>query len=349
MNCISPFLNYVGLGGPRDASFVGGGGGGGALGDATIWPTVTSWADLSLIPSPRDGDQALVFDPATLGGVMYAQFNQSNSTWEFFLGEFFIFDAMFLFPHPIQDNATAIFSGRSFAWTYLQGVDLTDQYRWLPNDVAAGSPFLRGYAIGDESSEAQLLTQGVEKYENGGTFTTSFLTDGQGPFIRMDGYSPTAIVSGGFFASGSNVTTTTKVYQRLMARTKGPASGNWNIPYFAHQVSPGRTIRWAANNGGTLVPVNNTLATVGSLGALTQGGGSFGVTYKVWEFIDEGQIGGCRVYVDGVFYGQFNRTAGSNRAFIADGGNSRYGLGSVLAGADLNIGMDFKDLIMMEF
>lgn len=345
MTCISPFL-YSRINGPRDASIVGGGGGG-PLGDATIWPTVSSWSDLSLISSPRDGDQALVFDPLTLGGVMYAQWNEGNNQWEFFLGEFFIFDAMFLFPHPIQDNAIAVFSGRSFNWTYLQGVDLTDQYRWLPNDVASGSPTLAGYAIGNETSEAQLLTQGVEKYQNNGTFTTSFLTDGQGPFIRMDAYSSSS--DGGFFASGSNVTSTTKVYQRVMARTKGPASGNWNIPYFAHQVTPGRTIRWAANNGGTLVPVNNTLATVGSLGALTQGGGSFGVTYKVWEFIDDGQIGGCRVYVDGIFYGQFNRTAGTNRAFIADGGNSRYGFGSVYAGADNQIGMDFKDLIMMEF
>jgi hypothetical protein len=337
----------IGLGyRPGVLSSAAGGGGGGPLGEATVWPSVSSWGDLASISSPRDGDQALVIDPATLSGVMLAQWNADQSQWEFSLGEFFIFDAMFAFPHPIQDNASAIFQGRSFLWTYLQGPDLTDQYRWLPNDVAQGSVFLRGYAIGDESSEAQLLTQGLVKFENSGTFATSFLTDGGGPFVRMDTYSNGA--SGGFYAAGSDVESTTRIYQRLVARAKSPVDGNWNLPFFAHQQSPtGRTVRWATKNATSLLPVSNTLSTLGATASLSNGGATFGVTFKTYEFIDEGQSAGCRVYIDGLFYGQYNRTGGTNKSFIADG--AHYGISTFRGAADNGIGMDFKDLIMMEF
>lgn len=330
MTCIN--VNYF----PRVGGF--------PIGDATIWPGVSSWGDLASISNPRDGDLAPFLD-TSVGAAGLALWD--GSQWALFLGQFFTFGAMFAFPHPIVDAAYGIFQDRVFSWSALMtGPDSTSQPRWLPIDIYYSGATLRGYAIGDEGTEAQLLTQGVEKYENNGTFVTSFLTDAGGPYVRMDTYSSGA--DGGFFASGSDVEGTTNVYQRVTARTKSPASGNWNLPFFAHQQSPnGRTVRWASQNNSTLLPVSNTLSTAGSTLSLTDSGIDFDATFSIYEFIDEGQFGGCRVFIDGVFYGQINRMGGSNKSFIANG--AHYGLGSYRGDADDGIGMDFKDLIMVEF
>ena len=81
------------------------GGGGGALGDATVWPTVSDWASLGTIAGPlRVGDRATIID--LLPGYGVAQYN--GSVWELVQAVFSTVADLSGFPEPIAAGATAI-------------------------------------------------------------------------------------------------------------------------------------------------------------------------------------------------------------------------------------------------
>jgi hypothetical protein len=321
-----------------------GGGGGTPLGEATIWnsfsqsPTAyADWAALATIVEPRENDEALVLDSNGSGVPAIARWSAIRSQWELWQGEFPTLDSILSFPQPIRPGATTLFGSRAFQRTSLTAPDASKQDLWLPAQVEGGTPVLRGYAIGTEANEAALDAKGVEKF---GSFTTTQVDD----YIRFDGFAGSG--EGGFRAKNATVAAGTRIYMRATFRRKGNAdAGNHNLLFFAHNTTPSNTVRFGSNGGSTIQPVDNSLALVGSTAGLTDGGSNFDTTFRVYEFIDTGSKAGCMVFRDGVFYGQANRTIGSNTSYVS----TLYGMSIFRDGADSTIGTEFKDLIMMEF
>lgn len=82
-------------------------GGGGALGDATVWPSVADWASLGTITGPlRTGDQAPVGDLGTAGSYGLAGYD--GAVWELRQGVFATVADLGTFSEPIASGALAI-------------------------------------------------------------------------------------------------------------------------------------------------------------------------------------------------------------------------------------------------
>jgi len=90
----------------RTGGLLSGGGGSGALGDATVWPTVADWASLGTIAGPlRVGDRVEVSDLQP--GFAYAA-RYSGADWELVQAVFPTVADLLDFPELIFTSATAI-------------------------------------------------------------------------------------------------------------------------------------------------------------------------------------------------------------------------------------------------
>jgi hypothetical protein len=84
------------------------GGGGAPPGDATIWPAVADWADLSTVAGPlRDGDQVFVQSLGTGNSYGVARYDEGDAEWVLLLGWFNSFANMEAFAEPIVTGALA--------------------------------------------------------------------------------------------------------------------------------------------------------------------------------------------------------------------------------------------------
>lgn len=155
----------IGLGYRPGATSVPAGGGGGALGDATIWPTVALWSDLSSITSPRDGDEVVVTDADGSGSTVTAQWSSSGAAWVMIRGSF-VGSLYLSFPNPIAIGAIAVVAWVDGVRGYVYADITVDAGAgggtmpvWVPPEVAAGSPLVLGFFVGDEDA-ATLTAQG---------------------------------------------------------------------------------------------------------------------------------------------------------------------------------------------